>query len=814
MSGWRYFPVATAIAATIVLTTPAMGQTDVAERYRRASRLQYLSAITAVKNNAIVPHWIDGEDRFWYRRETETGSAFVVVDAATGQSGPAFDATVIAQGLAAVTKQAASADALPFTTFDYAQGGRAIAFQVGASKYECTLATPACRATGAVAAPDLLISPDGTSALFVRGGNLFIRTIATGAERALTDDGTLDKGWAVQVEPSDFHAIGRQASGSGAPPLWTAWSPDSKRLITSFVDQSAVKPYPYIDYAPSDGSVRPRLREVRLALVGDQPAVIQLYAIDVASGKRQRIDLDNSRFNRTQRGAHHGEWAPDGRHYLLFTRSADLGSAVLFDIDAVTGTVREAIREKGVYPALLNAGGSGAANVALLKGGTQAIWSSQRDGWPHLYLYDVATGRELRRLTRGKWVVRDILRVDEKLGKLFFVASGREGGNPYYRSVYSVDLDGRRLRRLTPEADDTPIANPATTLSFDGASSYDPVSPSGRYIVYGTAPLSAPATTLLRRTDGAGRPVVLEHGDARALFAAGFRAPEAFTAKAADGSSDLYGVIYRPGDYEAGRKYPVILAQYNSPIVPIAPRNFGIAYSLVTDNASPAAEAQLGFIVVMVDPRGTPYRGAAFSDPAAGYIATMGLDDQVAALRQLAVRDRSMDMDHVGIVGASFGGWTAIRALILHNDLFKAAVAWAPPGSFHTMYQAPELTIPSGVPHYAGGASLRPTDKAVPENWAQMDSVAQAGLMKGRLLLGSGALDENVLPGSTMQFLDAAAKADKDVETMFLPGATHGPLPYWPYVVKRTWDFLVRNLRGETPPNDFVFPPGTFPPSK
>ena len=130
------------------------------------------------------------------------------------------------------------------------------------------------------------------------------------------------------------------------------------------------------------------------------------------------------------------------------------------------------------------------------------------------------------------------------------------------------------------------------------------------------------------------------------------------------------------------------------------------------------------------------------------------------------------------------------------------------------MYSAAELTAPSGPPVYAGGASLRPKPGNTPANWEITNSIAQIDRLKGRLLLGEGALDENVLPGSTMQFLDAAAKAGKDVETIFLPSATHGPMPYWPYVVKRTWDFLVRNLRGETPPTDFAWPPGTFPPAR
>ena len=203
-----------------------------------------------------------------------------------------------------------------------------------------------------------------------------------------------------------------------------------------------------------------------LPIVGDAPARAQVYSIDVASGARQRIDLDSTRIETIEIAPHYVEWAADGQHYRLFASSADARAAMLLDLDTQTGTVREVIREAGVFPALLHAGGYGAANVALLRGGTQAIWSSQRDGWSHLYLYDIASGRLIRQLTKGPWTVRELLRVDEASAQVYFVASGREGGNPYFRSVYAVGLDGTNLRRLTPEAADKADRQPAHHLQL------------------------------------------------------------------------------------------------------------------------------------------------------------------------------------------------------------------------------------------------------------------------------------------------------------------------------------------------------------
>jgi dipeptidyl aminopeptidase/acylaminoacyl peptidase len=350
------------------------------------------------------------------------------------------------------------------------------------------------------------------------------------------------------------------------------------------------------------------------------------------------------------------------------------------------------------------------------------------------------------------------------------------------------------------------MINPQTGFGFDGVPAYQPVSPTGRYVVYNLAPIDTPTTTLLRRIDGPGSSdaITVERADASALYATGYRPPTEVVAKAADGTSDLYGVLYRPAGYDPQRRYPVILGQYNSPTTTNTPRYFGAAATSIMDFGPVTALAELGFIVVIVDPRGTPYRGAAFSDPPPGFLADMGLKDQVAAMNQLAAKDPSMDMGRVGVMGASFGGWTVLRAMLGYPDVFKVGTAWAAPGAFYNLYDAAPLTSTLGAELYAGGSRIRTKPNEHPENWASADSIAQVDRLKGKLLLGVGGLDENVIPGSTLQFYDAAVKANKQVELMFMPNSTHGPAHYIPYVTRHTWDFMVRNLAGETPPD--VFP--------
>ncbi len=786
-----------ALALALLGTAAQAGEPpSVADRYANATRLIYPKFLTMVKNNIVVPHWIGDSDRFWYLRQTATGGEFVTVDAATGARAPAFDAAGVARSLAALMKTDVAADKLPFRAIDFS--GSDVTFSVKGDRYRCAIATSACAAAGKDPAPEWLVSPDGKTAALARDGNVWLHDLATGKETPLTSDATADVTWGVAPAPSDFHAL----AGKPHALFQTLWSPDSKRLIVPQVDLTGTPAYPFVEYVPQDGSFRPKAHSIRLHLAGEKPPGIAFYSFDVASAARTRLDVPAGRIEMIDAFKSARGWRPDG-HLLMFAQTDNLTAATLFDVDLVSGETREVIREPGVFPALMNAGGYNAPNVAVIAGGRQFLWSSQRSGWPQLYRYDVASGRLINAVTSGNWVMRDIVRIDEAHGQVYFVGSGREGGNPYYRSLYRVGLDGKGLTRLTPEAGDKPMINPNTGFGFDGVPAYQPVSPSGRHIVYNLAPIDTPTTTLLRRTDGTGAPIIVEKADASALYATGYKPPSEFTAKAADGKSDLYGVIYRPLDYDPQRKYPVILGQYNSPTTTSTPRYFGHAATAVIDFAPASAITQLGFIVVMLDPRGTPYRGAAFSNPPPGFLADMGLKDQVAALRQLGATDASMDMDRIGIMGASFGGWTVLRAMLNYPQIFKVGTAWAAPGAFYNMYDAPGLSGSDSMPTYAGGSLLRTTPSEKPANWAAMDSIGQVGRLQGKLLMGVGGMDENVLPGSTLQFYDAAVKANKQVELMFMPNSTHGPRDYIPYVTRHSWDFMVRNLAGVTPPDAF-----------
>jgi dipeptidyl aminopeptidase/acylaminoacyl peptidase len=757
-------------------------------------------------NTYVIPHWIPGRDAFWYRRQTAKGAEFVLVNAETGTKSTAFPHSAMAKELTRVLGEPITPDALPMQTLDFAAADSSVSFRVKATSIRCRLEPAvACeKAPSEGAGPDVSVSPDKTKAVFVRLGNLWLRDLKTGHESVLTSDGSPDNGYGIGLDLGDQRHLVRLRSGAPSPPLGVHWSPDSQRLIIRHVDQSAVTPYPYLEYAPFDGSFRPKLQSVRLPLAGEPEPRVTWVAFDIRAGTHRPIDLPYSDLEMATPSAIETDpdrWSADSRDFFGFLPSHNEHSVHLFDIDAAKGAARDLIHEEAYPPAVFHAGGYETPSVAILGGGREILWFSQRDGLGQIYLYDGQTGALKNQVTKGDFVVRDIVKIDETRRKLYFVVSGVEA-NPYWRDLYEVNFDGSGQRRLSPETGDKLITNPITPFSFNGAIGYESISPDARFALYTVSPIDKPPELVLRRVADGALVSVVETADISALLAAGYRPPEEFTTKAADGTSDIYGVIYRPTNYDPRRKYPVIDSNYASPTTPITPHNFTAALTQIDISPAPTWTA-LGFVVIVVDGRGTPFRGKAFSSPVLGFTATMGLEDHVAAIRALAARDKGLDLERVGIAGMSYGGWTSVRALINYPDFYKVALAGAPPGSWYSMIPAVGLVDAyDGPPVYADGGHLRPTPTAKPVNWSASDSIAQIGKIKGKLLLLMGGVDENVLPGSTMQLLQAAEDADRNIDLVFNPRGNHAGF-YGQYATRKSWDFFVRNLMGETPPSDF-----------
>ncbi len=773
--------------------------------YQRAERLSQVQALSNLLPNAfVVPHWLGNRDRFWYERGTAIDHDYVVVDAANGHKRPAFDPVALATALTRAAHASVRPRAIALDSLEIAGSTYTATAAVAGKTYRCTgSATVQC---ALVPAPrfgtgdGLLVAPDASDAVFVRGGNLWLRNLKTGAERALTTDGVNDDdGYGIYPDGIGTLPM-RQAEAAGYrfPPFETFWSPDSRSVVVPLVDQRNVAEYPFIEDVPPDGSFRPRVLEERLALLGEKPATISWYAIDVATGVSHKIALPSGA-SLGYTGIEPQWWSSDGSELYILASADELATAYFLDVHVADGSVRIVLREHLEPRADLNSTFYEPPNVAMTGDRKHLIWFSQRSGWGHLYLYNVETGALEQQLTGGNWLVRNIVDVDDARDRVYFTGSGREPGNPYYRYLYRVNFDGTGLTLLSPEhADHMLTGMGPSILPVDGAVAYDAISPSGKYVVYNYSTVDDPTQTVIRMTSDARLIATVERANPAALYAAGYRPPTEFTVRASDGTP-LWGVIYRPSPIVKGARYPIVDDEYTSPLVTAVPTTFTQAINGTLSQVSAPALAALGFVVVIVNARGTPNRSRAFLDASYGNFGRFGLDDHVSAIRQLARRFSYIDLSRVGIVGGSFGGESCIRAMLDFPNFFKVGVAAYPPGGLHNMYQGVEPW--QGVPVYPGGGSLRPAPNVVALNYRSLDSNLDAWRLKGKLLIIMGEQDENALPGSTLQFVNALIRDGKDFSFIYVPNSGHFTI-YQDYLARRSRDFLIQYLLNEAPPGN------------
>lgn len=773
--------------------------------YARAERLLPPALKRLVLNAYLVPHWIGSSDEFWYERQLPSGHEFVLVDAATGSQRPAFDHARVAQALTAAMGKPVSATELPFTSFTFATDRSSIALVVDTTEYVVPLGDAPALVRPAAAEPDAIVSPDGRWSVSSRGGNLQLRDRQTGELHALTSDGEPDAGYGIWPDGFWSNFVPRTRSPAADPPPGLRWSPDSARVFVPYFDQRHVARYPMIDSAAKDGSLRPKLLQPRLALVGERTASVEWYVIDVPTGAKRKVELPTDKLLKMQADIlpiGDGWWRKDGTHLYVVAHGDNMERAYLFDIDVLTGHARTVIEDSVLPRTDLNTTSYNLPNVWVADDGRDAIWFSQRDGWGHLYLYDVASGKLRNRLTRGAWLVRDIVAVDQAARVVYFTGAGKEAGNPYHRRLYRVRFDGSGLKLLTPEAADHVLMPPnGMFYSPDGIERHHAVSPSGKYFVDNYSTVHEPPRAALRTTRDGRLIAPLGQADVGALVAAGWRAPEEFTTTAADGRTAIHGVLYKPSDFDPARKYPVLDAQYASPLIAVAPRNFVQSY-LQEPGLDQAAYAELGFIVVTIDGRGTTNRSKAFSQVMYGKLNTNGLEDHVAAIRELAARRPYMDIERVGIYGVSYGGYMAVRGLLEFPEFFKAGISTAGIAVMPGMFADYHWSAFQGRPRYRDGGELRQGEGDTPSNWMALDARNQAERLKGKLFLQFSELDENALPGQTLAFIDALIAAGKPFEMLYMPGRDHFLLRE-PYPLQRNWDFMVRHLQGREPPSDF-----------
>lgn len=804
-----------------------LGERITEANYRLAARFAPYKIRKLVHSLAVTPRWIEGSDRFWYEWETGEGKAFMQVDPALGTKRPIFDNDRIAAELTRITKDPWDGKHLPIRKIKFLDANT-LQFEVESSQDEERADADSARGqqqdqrqraarprpkkkifhfrydvrTQTLAeladyqAPDnhpswASVSPDGRTVVFARHDNLFMMDSAAyqkvldarrGKEGAaadsadwkvevpevqLTTDGVEDYGYAAtEFGEKD---VDKEKSKDRRKRAFLIWSKDSKRFALVRQDQRKVGDLWVIH---STGNKRPELETYKYDMPGETDVTqSSLLVFDLASRKPVEIKADRFKDQRigifTAREFQYPDsdkprralWLGDDSNVLYFwRRSRDQHKVDVVRADATTGDVTVLIEER------LNTYVEHQRLERLATG--DLLWWSERDGWGHLYRFG-PDGSPKGRLTEGPFHVNQVEGIDEARGLVYFTANGREPGeDPYYQHLYRVGLDGRGLTLV-------------------GAGNFDhrvDLGASNRYAVETYSRVNTKPVAVLRDLV-TGRTVDLETADFSKLVEAGYRFPEPYSVKAADGVTDLYGVIYKPFDFDSTRRYPIIAYVYPGPQTEAVSQSF-------STNAPETGLAQFGFIVITVGNRGGhPDRSKWYHNYGYGDLRDYGLADKKAAIEQLANRYAWVDIDRVGIYGHSGGGFMSTAAMLVYPDFFKVAVS-SSGNHENNIYNQNWSEKHHGIKEVAKGDSIT-FEYAIEKN------SELARNLKGHLLLTTGDIDNNVHPGNTFRMADALIKANKRFDFFIFPGQRHGygnMSDYWFWLRS---EYFVRHLLGD-----------------
>ena len=608
-----------------------------------------------------------------------------------------------------------------------------------------------------------LPSPNGKYVAYIKDWNLWVRDLATEEEIQLTFDGEENFGYATD------NAGWRQ---SERPVL--SWSPDSRKIATFRQDQRDVSDM----YLVSTNVGAPKLKAWKYPLPED-PKVAQLHRVIIDLEAKKVLPLnvnpDPHRSSLCDDIYCDGKWtdviwSENSERLAFLSTSRDHKDTKLRIANAKTGSVREVYQE--ITPTQFESGAN-KANWQYLPKTNEFIWFTEREGWGHLYLYDLNSGEMKNRITQGEWAVWDVLYVDKENRRIYFTAGGKEEGrDPYFAHFYGVNFDGSGLKLLTPE---------------NGHHQID-LSPDGKYFVDNYSQPDVPTVSLLRNMEGK-IILELEKADISRLKATGWKPPTPITVKSRDDTYDLYGLMFTPTDLDSSQKYPVVNYIYPGPQ---AGSVRGRAF--LSARRDHQALAELGFVVVAIDGTCNPLRSKAFHDACYGNMADNTLPDQIYGLQQLAARYPFMDLDKVGVWGHSGGGFAAAAALFRYPDFYKVGISES--GNHDNRNYEDDWGE-----RYIG--LLQPNESGT-SNYSQQANQEFAPNLKGKLLLAHGGMDDNVPPYNTYLVVEALIEANKDFDLIILPNQRHGFRGQSGlYMMRRRWDYFVKHLKGMEPPKEF-----------
>lgn len=797
----------------IVLIIHSQAQTTTEANYRLASRFSPKKLDKMVFSTSVDPHWLKNTTRFWYNYETTNGKNWYIVDPAKAEKRLLFDNAKLAAQLTTIVKDPMDAQHLNIDSLRFVRDENWIQFQVTSTQDSVIKDTAAKKGTPPktekkkyyfeynISTGQLVqlsdfrrpvrtprwasVSPDLQTIVFVKNYNLYWmdrsnyekalknEDDSTIVEHAITTDGAEDFSYSNQsyYGGGGETNVDKEKNKNKRKPSFVYWSPDSKHFTLLRTDIRAVKDLWVIN---SIAEPRPTLETYKYWMPGEKEAPIAYVLLfnnttksyrelNVKEFKDQDINIWNARQLQSDRD---DDWRPlqwlGTNDKFYFTRtSRDLKRIDLCSVDINTGDVKTLIPERmNTYVETRRPG--------LVNNGNEIIEWSERDGWAHFYLYD-GNGKLKNQITSGPFHSEDIVGIDEKRRVLYFTASGKETNeDPYYMHLYRVNFDGSNLRLLNAG-------------DYDHSASMDD---NEQYYVDNYSRVNAIPKSTLYNSEG--RKITdLESADLSSLFATGYKFPEIFKVKADDGITDLFGVMYKPFDFDSTKKYPVIEYVYPGPQTEAVNSTFSRSMDR-TDRL-----AQLGFIVVTVGNRGgNPGRSKWYHNYGYGNLRDYGLADKKATVEQLADRYSFIDINRVGIYGHSGGGFMSTAAMLVYPDFFKVAVSSSGnhDNSIYNRWWSEK--------HH--GVKETVSDKGDTTFAYSIDKNPDlAKNLKGHLLLTTGDIDNNVHPANTIRMINALIKANKRFDFLLLPGQRHGYADMQEYFFWKMADYFSEYLLGD-----------------
>ena len=717
------------------------------EDYNRAYALREKYNAKHVLYAGVVPHWVDQTSAFWYVRQTEKGKEYVKVDAASKKRTALFDQQKMASALTEKAGREINAYNLPLQNCRLNISLDTLRFQLDGKFWAYSIKNNRLLDEGAIPSRGKerhwmevddekegspVTSPDGKWTAFIKNDNVYVREVATGKEKQLSQDGTLSNYYSSYIQ----------------------WSPDSKSVVSCRIRPVEKRYVYYVESSPAD-QAQPKLHKQEYAKPGDELRFKVPCIFEVESGRRL---IPSTELFSHQYELSGPMWNADSKAITFEYNERGHKVYLVLEMSAVDGSVRTLIEEKEEkyvnYPRIYR---------NYLGDGKRIIWSSERDNYNHLYLYDRATGKPLNQITKGEWYVRGVQHVDEANEVIYFSANGmKKGEDPYLIHYYKINFDGSNLVELTPEEG---------MHQCWYSSDY-------KYLVDVYSKVDKSPIAVLRDAKNGKIRMQLDKADISALLANDWKAPEVFSAKGRDGKTDMWGVIYRPSNFDPSKKYPVIEYIYSGPGDQYVPKTFSSYNWWMT------SLAELGFIVVQVDGMTTSFRSKEFEEVCYKNLKDAGLPDHIAWIKAAAQKYPYMDIDRVGIFDCSAGGQESTGAVLFHPEFYKAAYS-ACGCHDNRMDKIWWNELWMGYP--------------VDESYSACSNVDNAHLLSRPLMLVVGELDDNVDPASTMQVANALIKANKDFELVVIPGAHHTMGE--DFGEHKRYDFFVRHLMGVTPPS-------------